>query len=107
MGVSFKNLAKAKDPCTSKNIFHDLIFQIIIQKMKLFTINADVLRSENTVRKFQDFSVIQILREINFEECRSSKTAFFAISGALNFVDLVDFSLQKVQNFIKTQIQGL
>ena len=74
MGVSFKNLAKAKDPCTSKNIFHDLIFQIIIQKMKLFTKIDDVQTSENTVWKFQDFSVIQILREINVEEFRSSKT---------------------------------
>ena len=29
----------------------------------------------HTVWKFQDFSVNQILREINFEESRSSKTA--------------------------------
>ena len=27
----------------------------------------------------------QILREINFGECKSSKNAIFAISGALNF----------------------
>ena len=33
-------------------------------------------RFEITVWKFQDFSVTQILREINFGECRSSKTAF-------------------------------
>ena len=37
---------------------------------------------------------MQILREINF-----------AISGALNFVDLVNFSLQKVQKFIKKKSQ--
>ena len=47
--------------------------------------------------KFQDFSVIQILREINFRESRSAKSAVYAISGALNFVDLVYSSLQKVQ----------
>ena len=35
----------------------------------------------NTVWKFQDFSIIQILCEINFGESRSSKTAIF---GALN-----------------------
>ena len=32
-----------------------------------------------TVWKFQDFSVIQILREINFGDSRSSKIAVFAI----------------------------
>ena len=36
------------------------------------------------------FSVIQILREINFEESRSSKTAVLAIFGALNSVNLVN-----------------
>ena len=44
---------------------------------------------------------MRILHEINFGECRGSKTAVFAILGALNFVDLVYFSLQKVQKFIK------
>ena len=49
----------------------------------------------------------QILREINFEECGSSKTAVFVIFGALNFVALVNFSLQKVQTFMKIKIQSL
>ena len=49
--------------------------------------------------KFQDFSVPQILREINFEESRSSQSAIFAIVGALNFVTLVNFSLQIEQKF--------
>ena len=31
------------------------------------------------------FSVIQILREINFGESRSSKVAIFAILGDMNF----------------------
>ena len=56
-----------------------------------------------TVWKFQDISVIQILRETNFEESRSCKSGNFAILGALNFVNLVNFSLQKVQKFIKSQ----
>ena len=39
-----------------------------------------------TVWKFQDFSVIQILCEINFGESRTLKSATFA---ALNFFNLV------------------
>ena len=57
-----------------------------------------------TVWIFQDFSVTQILREINFGEFRSSKTAIFAIKGALNFVYLVDISLQKWKQIIKCKI---
>ena len=49
-----------------------------------------------TVWKFQDFSVNQILREINFGELRSSKITIFAILGALKFVSLVKISLQKM-----------
>ena len=41
------------------------------------------------------FSVTQILREINFGEPKSSKTAVFATFGVLNFVNLVNFSLQE------------
>ena len=35
--------------------------------------------------KLQDFSAIQILREINFGVFRSSKSAIFAFLEALNF----------------------
>ena len=49
----------------------------------------------STVWKFQDFSVIQILREFSFGE---SKTAVFASFRALNFVNLLTFSFQKCQN---------
>ena len=51
----------------------------------------------STVWKFQDFSVFQKLREINFGQYRSSKTAVFAIFETLNFVDLENYSLQKVK----------
>ena len=44
------------------------------------------------------------LRETNFEEFGSCKTAFFAILGAQNLVDLINFSLHKVQKFIKIKI---
>ena len=56
--------------------------------------------------KLQDFSVSQILREINFAESRTSKTALFAISGALNFVELVNFNVEKVQIFTKIKIRA-
>ena len=56
----------------------------------------------NTMGKFQKFSLIQILREINFGGSRSSKTAAFAIFGALSCVFLVHFSLQKVQKSKKS-----
>ena len=56
--------------------------------------------------KFQAFSVIQILREINFGESRSSKNAIFAIFGAPNFVFLVNFSLQKAQKSLKSKFRA-
>ena len=69
------------------------------------------------VWKFQYFSITQILREINFGESSNSNSAIFAILGVLNFVYLVDFSLQKVKNsmnlkfraseFVKIQILRL
>ena len=49
------------------------------------------------------FSVTQILREINFGESRSARNAVFTILGVLNFANLENFSLQKVQKFIKNQ----
>ena len=47
------------------------------------------------------------LREINFEESKSSKTAISAIVGALKMINLLNFSLQKVQEFLKIKIQSL
>ena len=46
--------------------------------------------------KYQDFSVIQILREINFGEHRRSKTGVFDIYEALIFDNSAHFNLQKV-----------
>ena len=63
-----------------------------LEKTKIYSHLHDV--------KISGFSVTQILREINFEEFRSSKNAIFAMLGALNFVNLSDFSLQKVQKII-------
>ena len=44
----------------------------------------------STVWKFQDFSATLILREINFRESKSSKTAIFALLESLNF-DFYEF----------------
>ena len=56
--------------------------------------------------KFQPFSVIQILREINFWNFRSSKSAISSILEALYCVTLVNCSFQKVQTFIKIKIES-
>ena len=50
---------------------------------------------------------LRFLREINFKETRSFKTAIFAIFGAMNFVNLVKLSLQKVQKFMNINIHRL
>ena len=60
-----------------------------------------------TVWKFHDFSVTQILLEIDFGESESSKIAVLAILGALKIFKLVNFSLQKMQKFIKITFQSL
>ena len=59
------------------------------------------------VWKFQGFSVIHILREINLGGSRSSKIAVFANLGALDFAHLVNISLQKVQKGIKIKLLSL
>ena len=64
------------------------------------------LESRYTVWKYQDFSITQILRKINFWDSTSAKTAIFAILGADNFVNLMNFSLQKVEKSIKIKIQS-
>ena len=69
--------------------------------------NLDFTSLHITVWKFQDFCITQIIREINFEHSRSAKTVIFAILRAVNFVQLVNFSFQKVQKFIKIKIQSL
>ena len=57
--------------------------------------------------KFHDFSVTQILREINFEESRSFKTAFITISGAMNFGEFGKIRPSISEKMHKIKIQGL
>ena len=45
------------------------------------------LLQDYTVWKFQDFSIIQILREIKCEDYRSCKTAVLTILGALKMIN--------------------
>ena len=52
-------------------------------------------------------SVTENLREINFEDSRSVKNAVLPFKRALNFVNLVNFSFQNVQKFIKIGIQSI
>ena len=59
--------------------------------------------SQNTVWKFQDFSITHILREINFGDSKMSKFDIFAIFGPLNLIDWVNLSFPKVQKFMKNQ----
>ena len=51
-----------------------------------------------TVWKFQDFSITQIIREINFRNSGSWKTAIFALSEAPNFVLLISKSAKIHRN---------
>ena len=91
--------------------FHIFTLTIVLQKFreiesfsaknpksKYFSSEITVF-SHCTVWKFQVLSITQILREINFEESKS----FFAISDALNCVNLGIFNFQKEQKFIKSQ----
>ena len=55
--------------------------------------------------KILNFRTIQILQEINFVDSRSVKTAILVILWALKSVDLLNFSLQKVQKFIKIKFK--
>ena len=58
------------------------VVNFLIRKIEIIKIESPQCA---TVWKFQDFSITQILREINFGESSDSKTAVFIIFGALNF----------------------
>ena len=50
-----------------------------------FRVYEIVKRSLSTVGKFRDFCIIQILREIKFEDFQSAKSAILPHLEALNF----------------------
>ena len=67
------------------------------------TINGQLGKC-STLWKFQDFSVAQILREIKFVEFRSSKTAIFALFGALKDAKIHENQNSEPLNVLKWQI---
>ena len=68
--------------------------------MALFSFDNPVTSFKNTITqwKFHDFSLTQILREINFRNSISAKSAFLTHLVALNF-DLNEFL-----HFLKAEI---
>ena len=60
--------------------------------------NREISVKCRTVWKFQDFSVIQILREINLGESRSSETAILTIFRVLNFANWHISAFKKCKN---------
>ena len=67
--------------------------RVLILDEATAAVDLEVPQCEN----FIIFLSFQILCEINFGEFRSCKTAIFAILWALNFVQLVHFSLQNAK----------
>ena len=60
-----------------------------------------------TVWKFQNFSIIQIFREINFRDSRGPKTAIFRHLEAFNFDFSGILAFSEGWNWPKLQIQSL
>ena len=102
MSQNFTSCKRVRENC--KDCASDYLAAIIhiytwLQKY-WYILKSEVLYSyRGTVWLFQDYPVTQILSEINFGESRSCKTAGFVILGALKIINLVNFSLQKVQSF--------
>ena len=68
---------------------------------------AKMWRKKGTVLKIQDFSVIQILREINFAEPRCYKNAVFCNFRGSEFGHFGKFHPSKRANIQKIKIQSL
>ena len=88
------------------NINHSLSHDqpsMFLENQSMFSWNIN----QSTAWKFHDFSALRFYVKSILQNLESSKTAFFAILGALNFVTLEDFSLQKVPKFIEIRIQIL
>ena len=48
--------------------------------------------------KFHEFSITQILREINFGDCRSAKSAI------LTHLEVLNFDFYEILHFLKAEI---
>ena len=65
-----------------------------------------MLERSNTVWKFYDFPITQILCEINFEESGSAKSAILTYLEAVNF-DFYEFlHFQKAEIYQNNQIHS-
>ena len=85
----------------TKEIFNKKAFEI----MKPTSVFINTSRGGKVVPghrvEIQEFFCLSDLREMNFGESRSFKTAVFAILLALKTTNLVNFSIQKVLELIK------
>ena len=62
----------------------------------IMVINTNVLVSHHNSVELLGFFARNILREINFEDSKSSKAANFTVSKVLKFVNVVNCSFQKL-----------
>ena len=74
---------------------------------KMNSRNIFQLLPYSAVWTFQDFSVTQILHESILEDLKVEKLLIFEILRALNFVLLVNFSLEDTKNDKKKNIEPL
>ena len=58
----------------------------------------------HTVRKFHNFSITEILREINFEDSKSAKIHKNQNSEPFEYVEKADFALLKFLKLISRKI---
>ena len=79
--ASYSKTRKTQRAFVLKNQALCLWNQYHLINLRFYSWTQPKLDTLVTVWKFQDFYVIQILREINFGESRSSKTVIFSFQG--------------------------
>jgi len=91
-----------------RNLLHNKQRHLVVTLENVFKTceKGTIFKLIKAVWKFQDFSVIQILRQISVEGFRDSKTAVIVFLLLWNLLLWKNFSLQKVQ-FMKTKFQSL
>ena len=63
-----------------------------------------LIKKKGTLRKFHDFSITQILREINFEDSRSAKYAILTHSETPNYGIYEFLHFLKAENYQINQV---
>ena len=64
--------------------------------IRFLSFTRNITGEHHTVWKFQDFSVIQILREINFGECTNCETGIFCHLKGSEFCQFDKFQPSKI-----------